>query len=596
MNSITQGEDEETNKKFGFRWPNQNEAPSKSQPEEYFILKTLLDYSAEINKINDVQFKPTWMKLCQMQVPNSVLIDFLRTEKVSPIAISLLQKRARVQFIIKLMDDEVKQYLTPNTIRIFFNEFYNRFKKIHDGWVQIVQDLAGKYPADYLIHLPKFEPTDLLALLVDPFSSIPGPLLSDEIEYDDILNDFFNLYNGTFKNFAHMLISIQSKYQQFSIKFVHLEKGMSSNQLQKMKFNDFYSYISKLPEIPAEVNEIGSCISKITQIEQYVSNQQNESLIFDDISYLNSSDYIDYNPVAYFYLSLFPLVKEYLKPIERFRDNHRFPLSLLGFRVMSRSNCIQIQLPMSFQTEKISSIVSDQICSYLSNLNENNGARSRVQKSSNFHNAIGFLIENPPKNIETNFTGHFRSALITVMSSINNETLINMVQDQICKLLPRAIELMLSDQWEKMINEKFDPNNEILLFMRNPWSLILNKIQTEFEEEKSQVCEHINMMIEFIIKGTNEQITENASNIYEKAKKDEENLVKENKIELLKFEKYFQENEEDEETKKVWEFWKNYNIHLLNFLSKVKNYDEKFQNIPSDDLYTSIQKHLNSCY
>ena len=251
---------------------------------------------------------------------------------------------------------------------------------------------------------------------------------------------------------------------------------------------------------------------------------------------------------------------------------------------------------MSFQTEKISSIVSDIVCEYLNKIqNEKTGGRSRSQKSSNFHNAIGFLIENPPRNIETNYTGHFRSALITVMSFVKNETLFNIVQDEICKIISHAIEVMLSDEWEKMVNANFDQNNDILMFMRNPWPLILNKIQTEFEEEKNKVIEHINMIMLYINNEINEKITENTKKIFSKVKTDEEYYVKENAIELLKFEKYFQENEEDEETKEVRNYWKLYNIHLLNALGKIHNYDEKFQqSIPSDDLYVSLAKHFEN--
>lgn len=593
VNSINNVEEESTKKKFGFRWPNQNEAPSKSQPDEFFILKTLIDYSDEINRIQDIQDKPTWSKLCQMQVPNSVLIDFLKTEKVSKTTIGLLSKKARVKFIIKLMADEVKSYLDPNSIRIFVNDLYNRFKPINDGWVQIVQDFADKYPPEYQIYLPKFESTDLIALLVDPFNANPGPLLSNEIEYNDLLNDFFNLYNTTFKNFDHSLVSIQNNFQSMSIKFIHLEKGMKTQQLEKMRFNEFYSFISKLPEIPAEINELGSCISKITDIKEYISHKPNVSLIFDDISYLNKDDYIDKNPVSYFYLSLFPTVREYLKPIENFSDSNRFPLALIGFRVMSRSNCIQIQLPTNFQTEQISKIVSEKICNFLSNLNTQTSGRNKSQ-ITNFHNAIGLLIENPPRNIVTNYTGHFRSSLIAVMSSIKDQTMFNMVQEQICKLLPGAIEIMLSPKWEEMIKEKYDQNNDILVFMRNPWSLLLKKISEDFDKEKTEVVEHINMLNSYIIKATKEQISENINEIYKKSKEDEDNFVKEKSIELLKFEQYFQEHEEDESLRDMRNYWKTYNIHLLNALDKLHYYTEKFQQVPSDDLYVNLLKHFKS--
>ncbi|OHT01916.1 hypothetical protein TRFO_31156 [Tritrichomonas foetus] len=491
------------------------------------LIELLISYSEimeNVQKIDNFNNKFDWIALCSLPYSDPLLIEYITTENIETTTIKKYISLLNAHLLLDLFEySDGYKYCRTDSIVEFFNSFINRHERdVDKDYPRIVQEIAKNHPIDFLIKIPKFSPSDILYMIIDPFDKEKtGPLYENQT----VPKEFIQLFHILTKTINRQ--SFETLSVRIGEKFIHYVKKLDSNK--EFDESDFSMYASELINDTYTNKQLQDlCESTLLayNICQHNSNQSNNHLDFSDIECFNSPEFCDQNPYCGYYFSLFPetlkQIDPILKCIPNIEEENYFPLGLWEFRVISYFEFAKMKLPNDFPD--YASDLSDYITSIIIKFMRKN----EIEK---FSHLIGFLVPLPPKQYCDNSKIHsdyVRSIFIDIFKNVTDPILQKQLKKLIQKILPDLLKLMSSNKWTNTLNSsiKEPSNNNIIKFLSNPFYYCFDQI-LQSHISNYQIYEYeVKSAIDKVVKGFN-KISEKSyrDELIESANEDIKNLL-----------------------------------------------------------------------
>ena len=579
--SINQPSTKKGHRENMFQWPtNQNLGQIEEKRQK--ILESLISFSIELEKVESLEKAPKWMTLCDLSEPEFLMKEFLETKTISQETIDYYKSLLRAQLLYALFENSIKdkyEYCNTQKIIFFFNQFNDRFNIVEDNWILIAQKLSQTYPTDFCISIPSFKPLDILSLLLNPLTKQKGCIFNDRNVPEQLINDF----NGIFDFIAldesvESFDEVSSQVTKIIIEYANENyPNEYRDYLEDAEIDEFNEFIQLVKEknILSDIYDLLDQISIALNFSEYITSHSNdinaENLDFSDIENIDFNkfnSYINENPCSGFYISQFPEVRSYVSKIKELISNEetrneKFPLGLFEFRIFSRVQCIQFQIPSDFPNE----FVGD----FQEFLFKEISKKLITRKYKNFSNFIGLLLSSTPNFItEKCYSEHLRNIILNLITHPKEPMLKQEIMKFFKKFLPTILNKLGSPDWNKIINEelKYENKGEVISFLTNPWRFALERIKKEIDEDFQMKEFDVQKAVKAIL-GMINNLTSDTSieQLIENVKKDETDL--QDKL-VQDYRKVEQNNEKESETEKeLNKQWIEYSKYIKSYLSKI---------------------------
>ena len=473
----------ENHKDSNIIWPQSNcqDFDSTNMSENIKLFDCLIWYSRiksilkKINKGKDIM-KNLWKlnDFPEMEGPRLVLLEnLIKNTKTDIPELSRKDKdqalfTLNAHMILKLYKINHSFLTDPDKISKTINKYIERNSN-DEREIKWIYKKLSEFPSDLVLSIPKFEINDLVFLLVNKksrkkFNS--GPLLHG-FDKNIFYKDLKKLMHVKFDSYEHAAKSIcQIAYKNFidpdsdapddynKLKDSFTNRGDSSK-----------SYILKR-------------FSKIFEFAKYLEKWKDQTLRFDDISFLSDKWTNDMQLLNQFPSLLFWLYKHKQcsdQIIKRYHDyefkDNEIPLWLLAIRILSSMNCISFDY--NSNPNQISTIIEKTISkSVIDYINDKKG------KSLNY-DWMSILLSNLPLDIANPTISIFHDFFINlaldnhVCSSFIDEKKNRCIEESVSKV----VSIILDNKGQDLITENIENKNSIIAFLAFPSKYVQDKIK-----------------------------------------------------------------------------------------------------------------------
>lgn len=564
-----------------FEWPHIYDIKFSNKFPSFPLMDSLINYSkkAQINLK-----EADWMTLSSIEKNAEYFLDKFLNNDISQDSIELYQTIIKAQLLYelsKIQEGEKYHYCKRDSIIKFLNDTSNRSMDINQTLVDLAHHYELNMDKNFVIKIPYFNYKDIISLLFNPIDLALGPLFTDTA-----VNQYDHEY---LKKFELYLLDGSLSFFDLS-KMYLVENGI--NEFNSSSFENLCQYVTSKSSIEKHIQDVIQTLFNAYQISQVVLSDPNKNkLKFDDVTTEFNENFIDKQPYSGFYIAFHPEVIPEIIRIHHLMDDSSFPLSLFAFREYSHQSIVEIKLPVELLSSNLSNDV-EELITKISKIIITNINNKRITK---FSNLIGFLLDQPPLTLNTQYSEHFRDIILDIISKQLSQVSMKYSIQFIKEKIEKYILVLGSNEWNQLVIEDFTKtNNEFLKFLINPWGEITQSISNEFKEEKDFYYRNISTKLDkfnnIFVKYNNEGFF---NKILDSMNNDENELQKKIKEEYIRINQTDDEIKKNPKMQKTAKAWKKYCSHIKRALNLIPEFPGvSHSKFSENGFYQNLHEHL----
>ncbi|KAK8898415.1 hypothetical protein M9Y10_000702 [Tritrichomonas musculus] len=472
---------------LGIIWPHPNyeDLDDDSVPENIKLFESLIRYSQiksilnEINNNKDVIIN-LWKldNFKEMRCPKDIFFDYTIKNQSSLTIKDKNQGLFTLNASMILVLYKINRTFLKDHEKIpkIINQYIER-NSIDEREVRLMYHILLNYSQDIKLLIPKFEPNDLVFLLVNKIGHSTyqaGPLIH-RTKNTAYLKDLKKLMHEEFSSFTEAA----TKIGKITFKSLLSSDGDTPNKYEDLK-KAFIDY--KKDQDPDY--DILKKIHYIFEFAEYLDKWEYKAFKFDDISFL-SNDWINDNNLLNNYPSLYywmirnrEFSDQLISMYHGFKPNDsEIPLWILALRIFSSINCISFEYNSTptYISEIIDKTVSNSIIKYL----------FKKKGEGINHDWMNILISNLPlkfANSSLSVIHDFFTNLSMDNYSIFSEKINEGKNKCIMKAIKKVTEQMLNNESQNLLTENINNRNSLVYFLAFPSKYILKEINGDLLE------------------------------------------------------------------------------------------------------------------
>ena len=501
-------------------WPNNhNRIKSNTKTKKIELFNHILWFSSIYRIIDRIEVCPNEelfeeiLKLCSFPEMNNAVKYLINSynnnnekigRRILPQDIELLFSNLNAKFLSKLLQFELfDEFARINSI---FDTIENRKCVINEEFSSWIYEEAQKYPTDFLLYFPIFQPKDILYLLIDYGSTnnvpLKGPFFLDNY-CNTIVRGLSNLTYSNFDNFEQCSDMIC----QNVIKTIFGNKVIIQNDHQWLK-----KFLKQQNKVLEEEKQILNIIYQVMEIAEKFDTLKAYNFSFNDKKFLdnnwfNDEEFINKYPSLVYWICKNDRCTAQLRNIfdkENFQFNENsnsFPFVLFVLRIMSSYESIKFDYD---------SILGNEICRYVGTT-----IRSIVKEKVEKKEKIGtkwlnvLLSYVPPEISDPNYKLINQFIINLSKHNFDKQEEKYKIKEEILKIIDIVIKMTFDDTFCDLLKIKIRSNNqriignnennensqndvekkEIISFLVDPNVFISEKISLELDRVYNQIME-----------------------------------------------------------------------------------------------------------
>lgn len=459
-------------------WPKIKEnthSYSDRETENTKLFDAIIWYSQIDKVLNEIKFNKNlinnlWIlnKLLKPSYSSGVSLTDLFNETLLPN--DHYKSILNAHMIWKLLNINKSFIDDPQQITNVFNSYIKR-SLCDEREFQWINEISSCIPSDLSLLIPKFEPKDLIFLVVNEISHSEyknGPLFN-EMQDLVFLKDLKHLMYCNFESFYSAAQSVAQ---------IVFREIISSNEEPPKNYEDLKSVFHNFDGITETNCQIVERIQTMFAIADALDKRSEPNLLFDDLSFLKidclkDQEIINQFPsLIFWFLKYKSLTDQLIVMFKSYEPMpNQIPFWLLAFRIMSSFNCIEFEIqPKNKNILIIKDKISKIVVEYLNNsINHNDPIN---------YDWINILISEPPHEIADPNIRIFHDFFSSLMNDMNrsHEELNDIKITLMSKIVSEIIKIILLSEAPKIMANDLSKQNDINQFLISPSNFVQKKI------------------------------------------------------------------------------------------------------------------------